>query len=165
MLDDDKDATKSNDKRALRSARWFRKDDLPGFIHRSTLAAAGWSRQDLMERPVVGILNTWSDINPCNMNLRVLAEDVRTGIIEAGGIPFETPLMSLSENIIKPTSFPFRNLLAMEVEECVRAYPFDAVVLLGGCDKTQPAPIMGAVSAGVPFIFLASGPATPRSAT
>ncbi|QOT70634.1 dihydroxy-acid dehydratase [Sphingobium fuliginis] len=165
MLDDDKDARKSNDKKALRSARWFRKDDLPGFIHRSTLAAAGWSRQDLMERPVVGILNTWSDINPCNMNLRVLAEDVRTGIIEAGGIPFETPLMSLSENIIKPTSFPFRNLLAMEVEECVRAYPFDAVVLLGGCDKTQPALIMGAVSAGVPFIFLASGPATPRSAT
>lgn len=165
MLDDDKDARKSNDKMALRSARWFRKDDLPGFIHRSTLAAAGWSRQDLMERPVVGILNTWSDINPCNMNLRVLAEDVRTGIIEAGGIPFETPLMSLSENIIKPTSFPFRNLLAMEVEECVRAYPFDAVVLLGGCDKTQPALIMGAVSAGVPFIFLASGPATPRSAT
>lgn len=165
MLDDDKDARKSNDKMALRSARWFRKDDLPGFIHRSTLAAAGWNRQDLMERPVVGILNTWSDINPCNMNLRVLAEDVRTGIIEAGGIPFETPLMSLSENIIKPTSFPFRNLLAMEVEECVRAYPFDAVVLLGGCDKTQPALIMGAVSAGVPFIFLASGPATPRSAT
>ncbi|GAY22433.1 dihydroxy-acid dehydratase [Sphingobium fuliginis] len=165
MLDDDKDARKSNDKKALRSARWFRKDDLPGFIHRSTLATAGWSRQDLMERPVVGILNTWSDINPCNMNLRVLAEDVRTGIIEAGGIPFETPLMSLSENIIKPTSFPFRNLLAMEVEECVRAYPFDAVVLLGGCDQTQPALIMGAVSAGVPFIFLASGPATPRSAT
>ena len=165
MPDDTNDSGKSRGKKALRSARWFRKDDLPGFIHRSTLAAAGWTREDLMERPVIGILNTWSDINPCNMNLRVLAEDVRTGIIEAGGIPFEAPLMSLSENIIKPTSFPFRNLLAMEVEECIRAYPFDAVVLLGGCDKTQPALIMGAVSAGVPFIFLASGPATPRSAT
>ena len=149
----------------LRSARWFRKDDLPGFVHRSTLATVGWSREDLMNRPVVGILNTWSDINPCNLNLRALAEEVRTGIVEAGGIPFEFPLMSLSENIIKPTSFPFRNLLSMDAEECIRAYPFDAVVLLGGCDKTQPALLMGAASAGVPFIFLASGPATPRSLT
>lgn len=152
-------------KRELRSARWFRKDDLPGFVHRSTLAAAGWSREDLMGRPVVGILNTWSDINPCNLNLRALAEEVRTGILESGGIPFEVPLMSLSENIIKPTSFPFRNLLSMEAEECIRAYPFDAVVLLGGCDKTQPALLMGAASARIPFIFLASGPATPRSLT
>jgi len=151
--------------RPLRSARWFRKDDLPGFVHRTTLAAAGWSREDLMTRPIVGILNTWSDINPCNLNLRALAQEVRTGILEAGGIPFEVPLMSISENIIKPSSFPFRNLLAMEAEECIRAYPFDAVVLLGGCDKTQPALLMGAASAGVPFIFLASGPATPRSLT
>jgi dihydroxy-acid dehydratase len=147
----------------LRSARWFRKDDLPGFVHRTTLAAAGWSREDLMTRPVIGILNTWSDINPCNLNLRTLAQEARTGILEAGGIPFEMPLMSLSENIIKPTSFPFRNLLAMDVEECIRGYPFDALVLLGGCDKTQPGLLMGAASAGVPFVFLASGPATPRS--
>ncbi|CAH0319810.1 dihydroxy-acid dehydratase [Pseudomonas mediterranea] len=151
--------------RPLRSARWFRKDDLPGFVHRSTLSTVGWSREDLMERPVVGILNTWSDINPCNLNLRALAEEVRVGILEAGGIPFEAPLMSLSENIIKPSSFPFRNLLSMEAEESIRAYPFDAVVLLGGCDKTQPALLMGAASAGVPFIFLGSGPATPRSST
>ena len=151
--------------RPLRSACWFRKDDLPGFVHRSTLAAAGWSREDLMTRPVVGILNTWSDINPCNLNLRTLAEEARVGILEAGGIPFEVPLMSISENIIKPSSFPFRNLLAMEAEETIRGYPFDALVLLGGCDKTQPALLMGAASAGVPFIFLASGPATPRSAT
>lgn len=153
------------DGRPLRSARWFRKDDLPGFVHRSTLSTAGWSREDLMERPVVGILNTWSDINPCNLNLGALAEEVKVGIHEAGGIPLEVPLMSISENIIKPTSFPFRNLLAMEAEETIRGYPFDAVVLLGGCDKTQPALLMGAASAGVPFIFLASGPATPRSAT
>jgi dihydroxy-acid dehydratase len=152
-------------KRPLRSARWFRKDDLPGFVHRSTLAAAGWSREDLMTRPIVGILNTWSDINPCNLNLRALAEEVRTGILEAGGIPFEVPMMSISENIIKPTSFPFRNLLALAVEETLRGYPFDAVVLLGGCDKTQPALLMGAASARIPFVFLASGPATPRSAT
>lgn len=155
----------TKDGRPLRSARWFRKDDLPGFVHRSTLSTAGWSREDLMERPVVGILSTWSDINPCNLNLRTLAEEVKVGILEAGGIPFEVPLMSISENIIKPTSFPFRNLLAMEAEETIRGYPFDAVVLLGGCDKTQPALLMGAASAGVPFIFLASGPATPRSAT
>ncbi|MCO4864642.1 dihydroxy-acid dehydratase [Cupriavidus sp. WGlv3] len=155
----------SKNGRPLRSARWFRKNDLPGFVHRSTLSAAGWSREDLMERPVVGILNTWSDINPCNLNLRTLAEEARVGILEAGGIPFEVPLMSISENIIKPTSFPFRNLLAMEAEETIRGYPFDAVVLLGGCDKTQPALLMGAASAGVPFIFLASGPATPRSAS
>jgi dihydroxy-acid dehydratase len=153
------------EKKVLRSARWFRKNDLPAFVHRTTLAAAGWSRQDLMERPVIGILNTWSDINPCNLNLKVLAEDVRVGILEAGGIPFEAPLMSLSENIIKPTSFPFRNLLSMDTEEVIRAYPFDAVVLLGGCDKTQPGLLMGAASAGVPMIFLASGPATPRSMT
>src|SRR5215210_5424481 len=140
--------------RPLRSARWFRKDDLPAFVHRTTLAAAGWSREDLLSRPVIGILNTWSDINPCNLNLRVLAEEARIGIIEAGGIPFEVPLMSLSENIIKPSSFPFRNLLSMDAEECIRAYPFDAVVLLGGCDKTQPALLMGAVSARIPFIFL-----------
>jgi dihydroxy-acid dehydratase len=159
------DKDKNLQARPLRSARWFRKDDLPGFVHRSTLAASGWSREDLMERPVVGILNTWSDINPCNLNLRVLAEEVRTGVLEAGGIPFEAPAMSLSENIIKPTSFPFRNLLSMESEEYIRGYPFDAVVLLGGCDKTQPGLLMGAASAGVPFIFLASGPATPRSVT
>jgi dihydroxy-acid dehydratase len=149
--------------RPLRSARWFRKDDLPAFVHRSTLASLGWSRQDLMTRPVVGILNTWSDINPCNFNLRDLAEEVRTGVIDAGGIPFEAPVISLSENIIKPTAFPFRNLLSMDAEEVIRAYPFDAVVLLGGCDKTQPGLLMGAASAGVPMIFLGSGPATPRS--
>jgi len=111
----------------------------------------------------LGILSTWSDINPCSLDLRALAVEAKIGIIEAGGVPFEFPLMSISENIIKPTSFPFRNLLAMEAEETIRAYPFDAVVLLGGCDKTQPGLLMGAASAGVPFIYLASGPATPRS--
>lgn len=148
----------------LRSARWFRKNDLPGFIHRSTLAADGWTREDLMEKPIVGILNTWSDINPCNMNLRMLAQKVREGILEAGGIPFEIPLMSISENLIKPSSFPFRNMLAMDTEECIRGYPLDAVVLMGGCDKTQPGLLMGAASANVPAIALNSGPGTPRSA-
>lgn len=149
----------------LRSARWFRKNDLPGFIHRSTLAADGWTREDLMEKPIVGILNTWSDISPCNLNLRSLAQKVREGILEAGGIPFELPLMSISENLIKPSSFPFRNMLAMDTEETIRGYPLDAVVLMGGCDKTQPGLLMGAASANVPAIVLNSGPGTPRSAT
>ena len=156
---------KQNDLNASerRSARWFRKSDLPGFVHRSTLAADGWSREDLIERPVVGILNTWSDLNPCNLNLRALAVKVREGILEAGGIPFEVPMMSISENLIKPSSFPFRNLLSMDAEETIRGYPFDSVVLLGGCDKTQPGLLMGAASANVPAIVLNSGPATPRS--
>ena len=149
----------------LRSARWFRKNDLPGFIHRSTLAADGWTREDLMERPIVGILNTWSDLNPCNLNLRALAQKVREGVLEAGGIPFELPLMSISENLVKPSAFPFRNLLAMDAEETIRGYPVDAVVLMGGCDKTQPGLLMGAASANVPAIVLNSGPGTPRSAT
>jgi len=149
--------------RGLRSARWFRKADLPGFVHRSTLAMDGWTRDDLMNRPVVGILNTWSDLNPCNLSLRALAVKVREGVLEAGGIPLEVPLMSISENLIKPTSFPFRNLLAMEAEETIRSYPLDAVVLLSGCDKTQPGLLMGAASVNVPAIVLTSGPATPRS--
>ena len=151
--------------RPLRSARWFQKNDLPGFIHRSTLAAQGWTREDLLERPIVGILNTWSDLNPCNSNLRTLAQHVREGVLEAGGIPFELPLMSISENLIKPSAFPFRNLLAMAAEESIRGYPLDSVVLLGGCDKTQPGLLMGAASADVPAIVLNSGPGTPRSAT
>ncbi|UMT86279.1 dihydroxy-acid dehydratase [Paracidovorax citrulli] len=151
--------------RPLRSARWFQKNDLPGFIHRSTLAADGWTREDLMERPIVGILNTWSDLNPCNSNLRSLAGKVREGVLEAGGIPFELPLLSISENLIKPSAFPFRNLLAMAAEESIRGYPLDSVVLLGGCDKTQPGLLMGAASANVPAIVLNSGPGTPRSAT
>jgi dihydroxy-acid dehydratase len=158
MTKDDKTAAPER-----RSARWFRKNDLPGFVHRSTLAADGWTREDLIERPVVGILNTWSDLNPCNLNLRALAVKVREGILEAGGIPFEVPMMSISENLIKPSSFPFRNLLSMDVEETIRGYPFDAVVLLGGCDKTQPGLLMGAASVNVPAIVLNGGPATPRS--
>lgn len=148
--------------KALRSARWFDKDDLPGFVHRSTLTPTGLHRRDFNGRPVIGILNSWSDINPCNLNLRYLANEARKGVIEAGGIAFELPTMSLSENLIKPTSFLFRNLMAMEAEEMIRAYPFDAVILLGGCDKTVPALLMGAASAGVPLIVLTSGPSIPR---
>lgn len=148
--------------RFLRSARWFDKQDLPGFVHRSTLTPTGLHRRDFNGRPVIGILNSWSDINPCNLNLRYLANETRKGILEAGGLAFELPAMSLSENLIKPTSFLFRNLMAMEAEEMIRAYPLDAVVLLGGCDKTVPALLMGAASAGVPAIVVTSGPSIPR---
>lgn len=146
----------------LRSARWFDKQDLPGFVHRSTLTPTGLHRKDFSGRPVIGLITTWSDINPCNLNLRYLANEARKGVSEAGGIAFELPAMSLSENLIKPTSFLFRNLLAMEAEEMIRAYPLDVVILLGGCDKTVPGLMMGAASANVPFIVLTSGPSVPR---
>lgn len=146
----------------LRSASWFSKNDLPGFVHRSTLSTTGFRRSDFGGRPVIGILNSWSDINPCNLNIRYLANEARKGIIEAGGMPFELPVMSLSENIIKPTSFLYRNLLAIEAEENIRAYPLDGVLLIGGCDKTIPGLLMGAVSAGVPTLVLGNGPSAPR---
>lgn len=149
--------------RTLRSARWFDKSDLPGFVHRSTLTPTGLHRGDFNGKPVIGILTSWSDINPCNLNLRYLANEVRKGVLEAGGMAFELPMLSLSENLIKPTSFLFRNLLALDAEEMIRAYPFDAVVLLGGCDKTIPALVMGAASVNVPFIVVSSGPSTPRN--
>ncbi len=146
----------------LRSARWFDKQDLPGFVHRSTLTPTGLHRRDFGGRPVIGLLSTWSDINPCNLNLKYLANEARKGVSEAGGLSFELPAMSLSENLIKPTSFLFRNLLAMEAEEMIRAYPLDAVILLGGCDKTVPGLMMGAASTNVPFIVVTSGPSIPK---
>ncbi|MBL0373451.1 dihydroxy-acid dehydratase [Rhizobium sp. KVB221] len=145
-----------------RSRHWFDAQDLPGFVHRSTLTPTGLHRRDFGGRPVIGIVSTWSDINPCNLNLRYLAKEVRQGVQEGGGIAFELPAMSLSENLIKPTSFLFRNLLAMEAEEMIRGYPLDGVVLLGGCDKTIPGLLMGAASANVPTIVVTSGPSIPR---
>lgn len=145
-----------------RSRHWFDAQDLPGFVHRSTLTPTGLHRRDFGGRPVIGIISTWSDINPCNLNLRYLAKEARQGVLEAGGIAFELPAMSLSENLIKPTSFLFRNLLAMEAEEMIRAYPLDGVMLLGGCDKTVPGLLMGAASANVPAVVVTSGPSIPR---
>ncbi len=145
----------------LRSGRWFGGHDLGGFIHRASLHAEGISRTALAGRPVVGICNSWSELVNCNLHFRGLAEAVKRGVLLAGGLPLEFPTISLGENLMKPTAMLFRNLMAMDVEECIRAYPLDAVVLLGGCDKTVPAQLMGAASADVPAIMVTGGPAEP----
>jgi dihydroxy-acid dehydratase len=145
----------------LRSERWFGGRDLAGFVHRASLHAEGISREALAGRPVVGICNSWSELVNCNLHFRGLAEAVKRGVLLAGGLPLEFPTISLGENLMKPTAMLFRNLMAMDVEECIRGYPLDAVVLLGGCDKTVPAQLMGAASADVPAIMLTGGPAQP----
>jgi dihydroxy-acid dehydratase len=145
----------------LRSARWFSGRDVPGFVHRSALRATGVSRAAFEGRPIVGICNSWSEVVNCNMHFRGLADAVRRGVLSAGGLPLEFPTMSLGEQLMKPTAMLYRNLMAMDVEESIRAYPFDAVVLLGGCDKTVPAQLMGAASADVPAIMVTGGPAQP----
>lgn len=144
-----------------RSARWFGGHDVPGFVHRSAMRASGFSRRSFDGRPVVGICNSWSEVVNCNMHFRGLADSVRRGVLAAGGLPLEFPTISLGEQLMKPTTMLFRNLMAMDVEESIRAYPFDAVVLLGGCDKTTPAQLMGAASADVPAIMLTGGSAAP----
>src|SRR5260221_3515043 len=145
----------------LRSERWFGGRDISGFIHRASIHAEGISRGALDGRPVVGICNSWSELVHCNLHFRRLAESVKRGVLLAGGLPLEFPTISLGENFMKPTTMLFRNLMAMDVEECIRAYPLDAVVLLAGCDKTVPAQLMGAASAGVPAIMVTGGPAEP----
>jgi dihydroxy-acid dehydratase len=144
--------------RALRSERWFGGRDISGFIHRASIHAEGISRNALAGRPVVGICNSWSELVNCNLHFRGLAEAVKRGVLLAGGLPLEFPTISLGENLMKPTAMLFRNLMAMDVEECIRAYPLDAVVLLGGCDKTIPAQLMGAASADVPAVMVTGGP-------
>ncbi len=145
----------------LKSAKWFAGADVPGFVHRSAMRASGFSRMAFEGRPIVGICNSWSEVVNCNMHFRGLADSVRRGVLAAGGFPLEFPTISLGEQLMKPTTMLFRNLMAMDVEESIRAYPFDAVVLLGGCDKTVPAQLMGAASADVPAIVLTGGPAAP----
>lgn len=142
----------------LRSARWFAPDDLRSFGHRSRLMQLGYSETDFMGKPVIGILNTWSELNSCHSHFRERAQDVKRGVLQAGGFPVELPALSVDESFTKPTSMLYRNLLAMETEEQIRSHPLDGVVLMGGCDKTTPALVMGALSAGVPFIYLPAGP-------
>ncbi len=146
-------------RRPLRSSRWFAPDDLNGVIHRGWMRSQGFSGAVFSEgRPVIGILNTWSEVTNCNAHLRDLAEAVKRGVWRAGGVPLELPAMSLSEPLMKPTTMLYRNLLAMEAEESLRANPFDAAVLLSGCDKTTPALLMAAASADIPAILLTGGP-------
>ena len=142
----------------LRSHRWYGVKDLRSFGHRSRTLGMGYDREDYAGKPVIALVNTWSDINPCHTHLRARAEDVKRGVWQAGGFPLEVPALSLSEPFMKPSTMMYRNLLAMETEELLRSYPFDGAVLLGGCDKTTPALVMGAVSAGLPFIYVPAGP-------
>jgi len=142
----------------LRSHRWYGATDMRSFAHRSRTAQMGYSRRDYLGKPVIAIVNTWSDINPCHAHFRQRAEEVKRGVWQAGGFPVEMPALTLSEPFQKPTTMLYRNLLAMETEELLRSYPADGAVLMGGCDKTTPALLMGAISMNLPAIFLPAGP-------
>ncbi len=142
----------------LRSHRWYGVNDLRSFGHRSRTAQMGYTRSDYAGKPVIAIINTWSEINPCHTHFRQRAEEVKRGIWQAGGFPVEMPAISLSEPFQKPTTMLYRNLLAMETEELLRSYPADGCVLMGGCDKTTPALLMGALSMNLPAIFMPAGP-------
>jgi dihydroxy-acid dehydratase len=142
----------------LRSHRWFGVQDLRAFGHRSRTAQMGYDRSDYAGKPVIAIINTWSDINHCHTHFRQRAEEVKRGVWQAGGFPLEMPAMALAETMQKPTTMLYRNFLAMETEELLRSYPVDGCVLMGGCDKTTPALIMGATSMNIPAIYLPAGP-------
>lgn len=142
----------------LRSARWFAPDDLRSSGHRSRIMQMGYAPDEWMGKPLIAILNTWSDINPCHAHFRQRVEDVKRGILQAGGFPVELPAISLSESSVKPTTMLYRNLLAIEAEELIRSHPVDGAVLMGGCDKTTPGLLLGATSAGVPAIYVPAGP-------
>ncbi len=145
-------------KPGLRSAEWFGRDDIYGFIYRSWTKNRGVPQDQFDGRPVIGICNTWSELTPCNTHFRVLAEHVRNGVLEAGGFPLEFPVTSLGETLMRPTAMLYRNLASMDVEESIRANPLDGVVLLMGCDKTTPSLIMGAASVDLPTIGVSGGP-------
>jgi len=143
---------------SLRSARWFAPDNLRGFGHRSRMMQMGYAAQDWARKPVIAIINTWSDAQPCHMHFKSRVEDVKRGVVQAGGFPMELPALSLSESLLKPTTMLYRNMLAMDAEELLRGHPVDGVVLMGGCDKTTPGLLLGATSAGLPAIYLPAGP-------
>jgi dihydroxy-acid dehydratase len=142
----------------LRSHRWFGKDDLRSFGHRSRLKGAGFTAEDVSGKPVIAILNTWSDANPCHAHFRNRAEEIKRGIWQGGGFPMEIPVLTLGETLMKPSTMLYRNLLAMEAEEALRSYPADGVILMAGCDKTVPALVMGATSANLPALLVPAGP-------
>jgi dihydroxy-acid dehydratase len=142
----------------LRSHRWFGVADMRSFGHHSRTAQMGYSRDDYLGKPIIAIVNTWSDINACHSHFRQRAEEAKRGVLQAGGFPLEMPALALAEVFQKPTTMLYRNLLAMETEELLRSYPVDGCVLMGGCDKTTPALLMGALSMNLPAIFLPAGP-------
>ena len=143
---------------SLRSQRWFAADDMRGFAHRQRAQQMGLRREEFMGKPVVAIINTWSDLSPCHAHLRDRAEEVKRGVWEAGGFPVELPALSVGEVMVKPTTMLYRNFLAMETEELLRSHPADGAVLLGGCDKSTPGLLMGAISMDLPVIFCPAGP-------
>ena len=142
----------------FRSHKWFGVKDLRSFGHRSRTLQMGYSREDFAGKPVIGIINTWSDINPCHAHFRTRAEEVKRGVWQAGGFPLEMPAITLAEPFQKPSTMMYRNMLVMETEELLRSYPVDGCVLMGGCDKTTPALIMGALSMNIPMIYMPAGP-------
>lgn len=142
----------------LRSARWFAPDDFRSFGHRSRTMQMGFGPEDWEGRPVIAIINTWSDAQPCHAHFKHRVEDIKRGIFQAGGYPMELPALSLSESYVKPTTMLYRNMLAMETEELLRSHPADGAVLMGGCDKTTPGLVMGALSMGIPFLYMPAGP-------
>jgi dihydroxy-acid dehydratase len=152
------DTTRRKSADDLRSRRWFGPADLRSFGHRSRAMQMGYAPEEWQGRPVIAIVNTWSDINPCHTHLRARAEDVKRGILMAGGFPIELPALSLSESFVKPTTMLYRNMLAMETEELLRSHPVDGAVLMGGCDKTTPGLLLGATSMDLPTIYVPAGP-------
>jgi len=146
------------DVKKLRSQRWLGREDFRSFNHRSRVMQMGYDKKDWDGKPLIAIINNWSDYNPCHMHFKQRIDEVKRGVLQAGGFPLEIPTVSLGENLIKPSALLYRNMLAMEVEEMLRAYPADGVVLMGGCDKTTPAMLLGATSMNLPSIFLPAGP-------
>lgn len=142
----------------LRSQRWFAENSMRGFAHRQRTQQAGLNREEFMERPVIGILNSWSELSPCHAHLRERAEAVKRGVWQAGGYPVELPTLSVGEVMVKPTTMLYRNFLAMEAEEILRSHPIDGAVLLGGCDKSSPGLLMGAIPMDLPVVFCPAGP-------
>ncbi len=142
----------------LRSHRWYGAQDLRSFGHRSRTLQMGFAHEDYRDKPVIAIINTWSDINNCHSHFRQRAEEVKRGVWQAGGYPLEMPAIALAEVFQKPTTMMYRNFLAMETEELLRSYPVDGCVLMGGCDKTTPGLLMGAISMNIPSIFMPAGP-------
>src|SRR5215469_8707016 len=144
--------------RRLRSARWYQSADMRGFAHRQRTQQMGLRREEFLGRPVVAIINTWSELSPCHIHLRQRAEAVKRGVLLAGGYPVELPALSVGEVMVKPTTMLYRNFLAMETEELLRSHPIDGAVLLGGCDKSVPGLLMGGISMDLPLIVCPAGP-------
>src|SRR4249920_122305 len=142
----------------LRSHLWFGRDTMRNYNHRSRMAQLGFDRADYAGKPVIAILNTWSDINPCHSHFKTRVDEIKRGVLQAGGFPVELPAISLAEIFVKPTTMLYRNMLAMDTEELIRSHPVDGVVLMGGCDKTTPALLLGATSMNLPAIYLPAGP-------